>query len=934
MPSGSTGTVDANFIATPPAPLATTEGVEAASSSYANLAGFVNPKGNHVGECRFEYGTSVGYGESVPCAPKSLGSGNADVAVSAQTGDLYPSTTYHYRLTAINGGGSSSGEDRTFATATAPPESCPNAAIRHEQGLAALLLPDCMAFEQVSPINKHDSYASAPVIGVGDGERILFKSGAALGETPGLNAVGGSLYVAARDSAGWAPPVQARAPKEYCCGSTGDASANTFAPGLTRWASFPATEYQSLRGTAQAFREGTDGSRQELSPIFQVKAGLVSNPITASAQGADADLSHVFFSVAPGGSSGTSDAPALLAGDPVPTGTARAANVYEAYRDEAGEPSLALLARDRFGTVWGGTCGEAVGGGRSSQNPEQGAVSADASTVFFSTRPTQPSSGSCATSLSGTGSTTAGGNTVTAVTTVKGTGTTANGSSEVTAVSTSSGAFLVGQTIKVTGATLSPGTTITAVAGKTLTLSNPVSAGAGSGQVLEAGAQPLAVGQALSGAGIGGAGTGSLTAGSSFVASLAGATSFAVGQAISGAGVAPGTTVTEVNVGSSTLTLSAPAQASGTGVALTGRSYITSISGQSLTLSAAATATASGVSISAPNPLRILRRSETPAGPQITSPIASECNRVSLPCDRAGGDDEFQAASLESTKVFFTTTRDLANSDLDTGSECKLSFNVGPSPGCDLYLYDYSRPQGERLIQVSAGDATDPERGKNAEVLGVTAISGDGSHAYFVARGVLTAAPSPVGKTAQAGKPNLYMWERDAAHPGGRTAFIGTLQSTCGGEGDCSGWQDSLRDNARAVPLLGVDPVDTAIGGDGHILAFSTNAPLLGEDQDGEQSDIYRYEADSASLELISAAAPGVPGNGAFPARAISAPTGNAGAAFAQSGRWVSEDGETFTFLTTEPLVPGDVNGLRNAYLWKSGKLASLPGPSTGTAAV
>ncbi|HXS46130.1 MAG TPA: hypothetical protein VN756_01555, partial [Solirubrobacterales bacterium] len=172
------------------------------------------------------------------------------------------------------------------------------------------------------------------------------------------------------------------------------------------------------------------------------------------------------------------------------------------------------------------------------------------------------------------------------------------------------------------------------------------------------------------------------------------------------------------------------------------------------------------------NKLRILERLESSEGVQIEELFSSECSRVSPPCS-GEGDDLYQGASVDGTKVYFTTNRQLADSDLDSGGECSLT---AANPGCDLYLYDSGLPAGQRLVQVSAG-AGGPTPGDGANVYnGIAAVSGDGSHAYFVAQGVLT-GENAEHKSPTAGQPNLYLYERDAAHPSGRTAFVGTLDS-------------------------------------------------------------------------------------------------------------------------------------------------------------
>jgi len=80
------------------------------------LSASVDPEGEPVTECRFEYGTTDAYGASVPCSSLP-GEGEGAIPVSATAAGLRPGTEYHYRVVAVGPGGASESTDATFTTA-------------------------------------------------------------------------------------------------------------------------------------------------------------------------------------------------------------------------------------------------------------------------------------------------------------------------------------------------------------------------------------------------------------------------------------------------------------------------------------------------------------------------------------------------------------------------------------------------------------------------------------------------------------------------------------------------------------------------------------------------------------------------------------------------------------------------------------------------
>jgi hypothetical protein len=99
-----------------PRPEAATVQPQEVTQSTATLAGVVNPNGGALTGCRFEYGTTSGYGSVAPCAAPPSATGGAQT-VTAHLSGLEGNTTYHYRVQASNAGGTEAGADQTFTTA-------------------------------------------------------------------------------------------------------------------------------------------------------------------------------------------------------------------------------------------------------------------------------------------------------------------------------------------------------------------------------------------------------------------------------------------------------------------------------------------------------------------------------------------------------------------------------------------------------------------------------------------------------------------------------------------------------------------------------------------------------------------------------------------------------------------------------------------------
>lgn len=150
-PDGSTTAGPVGFHTAQSAPFVRTGIPGQVMDTSAWLRGSVNPAGEPT-TYYFEYGFDTSYGGSLPATKDgSAGQGTTARGVGLRLSGLQPNTTYHYRLVAANGSGVELGLDRSFKTATTPPQ-CANESVRKLQ--SAWMLADCRGWEMVSPVWK------------------------------------------------------------------------------------------------------------------------------------------------------------------------------------------------------------------------------------------------------------------------------------------------------------------------------------------------------------------------------------------------------------------------------------------------------------------------------------------------------------------------------------------------------------------------------------------------------------------------------------------------------------------------------------------------------------------------------------------------------------------------------------------------------------
>ncbi len=272
------------------------------------------------------------------------------------------------------------------------------------------------------------------------------------------------------------------------------------------------------------------------------------------------------------------------------------------------------------------------------------------------------------------------------------------------------------------------------------------------------------------------------------------------------------------------------------------------------------------------------------------------------------GGGVFQFASRDGDRVFFI-------------SDHALTFPASAQAGKpDLYEYDVSANKLTNLTAVGSSEA--------ANVRGFSAGSDDGSHLYFVARGVLTGSEqNDQGATALPGQPNLYL-ARD-----GELTYVATLSTweavPIGGK-DQHDWWETAQIGAEFGHLK------TAWSPSGGYLLFSSRKPLTGFDNapaepglcGGENcEELFLYDAESEDLSCVSCD----PGD----SRPVAHTRLVERAEFLRfapgpryAARAVLDSGQVF-FETQNSLTPQDVNDFQDVYEYRSGDLSLI---SSGTA--
>jgi hypothetical protein len=619
-------------------------------------------------------------------------------------------------------------------------EACPNEQLRMESNVDpapaaegrhySQLLPECRAYEMVSPLFKqsHDvgikgglfggnNYNPAPIAVAPAGDAVRWVSQGDFGEPENyaLDPTPEQPYVSRRhDEAGWttssvfAPQRLILEPEAL--GQFGDFSADLASHQLScGWVNLAGnTRAEKYQATACARREGE--GEWERSPLYTPIAGAVSAVDSSAYEGGSADLSRAFLQVeeplvsedyVPNARSGTAYSTAAIY-EVSPVGTAAQLRLVN-IGHEGAEPSLLVRRAPNEGEQE--TEPPLLGNGAAPTEYYYGstyhAVSESGETVFFVATPEDSEKETNRTAAEGA---------ATAV---------------YARIPCSSEFPTLPCEMAQRGGQMVEGR-------QTVKVSDPNEA-----EGCAACATPTAVGSAAT------------TSGSVEVKASGGFPGVKVGMEVSGPGIPSGTVVSSLTEGAVTLSKAATKTTeSGKAVTLTFSPTVTNVT----TTEKSATVSVSsggfpgvkvGMEVKGPGIL---------SGTTVSSYVAGEDALTLSQAAAAGGSVTltfktvlkpvvFQGAAADGSKVFFTTAQRV------------LPPNGGSDSSNNLYEYDFNR-KGNRVVDLS------PDTSGSAEVLGVVRSSADGKHVYFIARGKLT-SERPVsgekeGEEAKEGAENLY----------------------------------------------------------------------------------------------------------------------------------------------------------------------------------
>jgi hypothetical protein len=363
----------------------------------AVLKAQINPKFWPDTTYLVQYGTSPcsagGCTAQWPIEPSALTTKSIAAAIETAgvaLGGLAPGTTYHYRFVAQSGGGGPTvGQEQSFTTfrKETAPSACSSDEVRAGPSKQ---LPDCRAYELISPLEKNSADVATPPINLGNypvalnksarlGQRMTYSAGTAFFAPDASPYI--SQYLSERGSAGWktkalAPPrTLPLVPEffddnEFWAFSEDLCSAwlrSEFDPPLAAGA---AAGYRNLYRRENCSGDGFETISVGTPPHVAPKAEESNEALQFV--GAAADSRHSIFV-----------APDNLPGTTAPTNTNERLQLYEHLPN--GELRFVCILPDGSPSgqaCYAGTSDEPFGG-RQRQGSFQNAISRDGSRIFW-----------------------------------------------------------------------------------------------------------------------------------------------------------------------------------------------------------------------------------------------------------------------------------------------------------------------------------------------------------------------------------------------------------------------------------------------------------------------------------------------------------------------------------------------------------------------
>jgi hypothetical protein len=491
-----------------------------------------------------EYGTggcaSGGCANRVPLSGSlPLGGGITKAFVTTSSvllKGLSPGTAYHFRFVAESEGGGpefgvrpkgdeglegeatfGAGIDATFRTPRSlRPGSCPNQPLRTG---ASAFLPDCRAYEMVSPVDKNggsietfQTLSSGHMPAAHDqsaagGDGITYSARQAFGDA--IGSPYSSQYLSRRDSGtGWSTH-SLNAPHEGFPGSEGtlfDAEYKHFSEDLSQaWLVHAANPPLAPCGPADS---SALYRRNNLTDTYEALHCELNRRFVAGGielLGVSGDGCRAVFRArgkltAEAEEGGTQSGPAQLyeascEAPPRPEGPLRLASILPS--------GLRCKGESTAGT-------ETSIGNEGRANPVWHAFSEDGERLYWSCGESlylrehadQPQSAMLHGGAGGTGKLTSGSASVSSLVAAKGAGDLSSGSAVIGNLKTTVGSFVVGQPVNPVAGKIPAGTSVVEVGPGTLTLSAPAEATASAVSIVSKGPQPFAIGQTIIGQGI------------------------------------------------------------------------------------------------------------------------------------------------------------------------------------------------------------------------------------------------------------------------------------------------------------------------------------------------------------------------------------------------------------------------------------------------